>query len=241
MAELLHPKPGPVPKPKRQYVRRGATPEERLARQLAQKLAVAARREENAKARVERVRLRREASAAAQKALQKAIKEAERQPDPEDTPERQAQRQIDRMNKGKAKGKLVLPGRLRAGSIDAMDVALILSLKDKEATNKEIAAALNVGVDTVARVLVEFADTRLVAKKFLQSKAETIAHHAVTASEISSNGGKGETALELLDRLDVAPKRVEEAAGSKTLIIVGSADGKGLPRLPIISAEPIES
>ncbi len=210
---------------------------DRLARQLAKRQAVEARREEAAAARVERVKLRREASEAAQKALQKAIKKMEKQPDPDNTPEREAERKQARVAKGKRKGKPLLPGRVRSGSIDATDVALILTLKDKEATNKEIAQALNVGVDTVARVLIEFADTRVTAKAYLRSKAEDIAKHAVNASAMSSAVGKGETSLELLDRLDVAPKRVDDAGGPKTLIIVGSQDGKGLPKLPLLEAE----
>jgi hypothetical protein len=172
----------------------------------------------------------------AEHAMRRALKraEAEPPPDPEDTPERRAKRQADRRKAGREKGKVKLPGRQRGGAIDATDVALVLALRQKEATQAEIAKVMNIGVDTVARVLADFGDTRPLAKAYLQNKAEQITRDAVRASAVASQTGKGEVALELLDRLDVAPKRQEEQKGSKVVIVVGSADVKSLPALPIL-------
>lgn len=212
----------------------GRTAAEKLAELTAKRAAADARRADIEKARKERVRVAREASLAAQKALQRALRKAAKEPDPDDTAERKAARIEARRAAGKAKGKVVLPGRERQGSIDATDVALILALKEKEATNREIAQALNVGSDTVARVLSDFADTRPVAKAYLRSKADQLARDAVDASHIAAGGGKGDISLELLDRLDIAPKRVEETGGSKTVIVIGSnPSSAALPHLDV--------
>jgi hypothetical protein len=221
----------------RQFVKRGRTPEEKLAAQVAIRAAQDARRKANEEARRERVRLKREARLEVEKAVKKGMEKLAKEPDPENTPERQAKRKAERVAKGKAKGREILPGRERHGSIDATDVAIILALKEKEATNKEIAQALNIGPDTVARVLIEFTDSRAVAKAYLKSKADQIARDAVDASHIAAGSGKGEVSLELLDRLDVAPKRLEDTNSNKTLIIVGSANQSALPSFPSIETQ----
>lgn len=217
----------------------GRTPEEKLHDLQAVRAAADARRAEIEYARRERVRVAREASHEAQKALNRAIRKAAKQPDPDDTAERKAARIEARRAKGKAKGQVILPGRLRGGSLDATDIALILALKEKEATNKEIAQAINVGPDTVAHVLRDFADTRPLAKAYLKSKADQLAKDAVDASHIAAGVGKAEASLELLDRLDIAPKRQESVDTNRTLIIVGSANQTALPKFPIIDAKAL--
>ena len=214
----------------------GRTAAEKLADLTARRAAADARRAEIEVARKERVRVAREAAHEAEKALRRALRKASKAPDPDDTAERKAARIEARRATARAKGQVRLPGRERSGSINATDVALILALKEKEATNHEIAQALNIGRDTVGFVLADFADTRPVAKAYLRAKADQIAQHAVTASEVAAGMGKADASLELLDRLDVAPKRVEEPAGSKTVIVIGSSNASALPSLPSISA-----
>ena len=226
-------------RPRRKYVQVGRTPEQKLADLKAIREAADGRRRALDEARAERIKAARQAAKRAQKALNAEVLKASRAPDPDDTPDRKALRKAERQAKGKAKGMIKLPGRQRAGSIDAMDVALILALKEKEASNREIAKALNIGSDTVARVLVEFADTRSTAKAYLKNKAEQIAHDAVKASSIAADAGKAEASLELLDRLDVAPKRMETTDHNKTLIIVGSSNTNALPTFPSLPAFPL--
>jgi hypothetical protein len=223
----------PVDPPKeRKHYRYFQSPEEKLAKHRAIKEAAEARQKAREEERRQLLVEKRKTSKALKASLAAALKAKEREPDPDDSPERQAERQAARQSG--AKGQPVLPGRLRSGKLGAQDVALILALKEKEATNREIAKILNIGDDTVARAVAEFADTRPLAKAYLRKQAETIAGHAVQASQEAALKGDADPALELLDRLDVAPKRVEESDKSKVMIIVGGNSISALPQLPVL-------
>lgn len=214
------------------------TPEEYLASLKVMQDAVRTRRSIQAKERRARATANKHSAISVARAIRKAEKVLAA-PDPELTPERIAERKAERLARPKAPRQPRLPGRTRGGAIGPMDVALVLALRDKKATQVEIAKVLNINVLTVVKVLEDFHDTRPIAKAYLQKQANTIAEHAVNASLQASLKGNADPALELLDRLDVAPKRVEVLDSGKVMVIVGSSNHSALPSFPNLTALPL--
>ena len=129
-----------------------------------------------------------------------------------------------------------LPPR-RGARLSYADIALAVQLEAAGKQQKEIAAVLHCSQPHVARILQHFRDTRPVAKARLNHAAEHLATAAVTAASVAAAAGDAEPALELLDRIQVAPKTREAAAEApKIMIVVGQPTPDALP--PALSALP---
>src|SRR5262245_33750134 len=104
------------------------------------------------------------------------------------------------------------------------DIALAVQMSDTGKTQEEIAAFFKVTQSTISRILRGFTDTRELAKRRLKGAAVQLTESAIRASRVAAVEGNGEVALELLDRIDVAPKRQQaahEKGSARIMIVVG--------------------
>jgi transposase-like protein len=95
------------------------------------------------------------------------------------------------------------------------EVGLILKLSEAGKTQVEIAQTIGCNQSTVSHWLNEFADSRETAKHVLRSGAEKLAERIVKQADV-------EQALEVLDRLDVAPKKRDTHLGNAIQIVVNT-------------------
>jgi len=115
------------------------------------------------------------------------------------------------------------------------DEALILKLHDDGRPQTSIADMVGCSQSTVSLVLRTFADTRLEAKRVLANGARKLAERVVNDSDVDQ-------ALEVLDRLDVAPKRQQSASGGVNILIgmPGQAIGPDITLSPVPRTEIAE-
>ena len=111
------------------------------------------------------------------------------------------------------------------------EIALVVGMAGEGKKQVEIAAFFKVSQPTISSILKKFGDSRAAAKARLHAEADNIALHAVTASMQAASHGDGSVSLELLDRLDVAPKKRDPKGetGSKIMIVVGQSNPAALP------------
>lgn len=103
--------------------------------------------------------------------------------------------------------------------------ALILKLSADGKTQTEIAQLVGCNQSSVSRVLSRFLDTREVAKRILHNGAQALAERIVKDADVDQS-------LEVLDRLEVAPKR--EQGGNR----MGLQINIGMPGLAA-GADPL--
>lgn len=114
----------------------------------------------------------------------------------------------------------------------------ILDLYREGHTGRQIARLLNISESRVSQHLKKAKlDTRVEAGVRLQQDAELIAQQAVEAVKVAATKGDATAALELLDRLDVAPSKRRPAApdaGPRVVVVVGNPTPNPaiLPALP---------
>ena len=116
------------------------------------------------------------------------------------------------------------------------DVALILNLHDSGKTQAAIAQMFDISQGQVSKILNGFSDSREAAKRRLKASAMKLVRHAMKASARAAIKGDASPALELLDRLDVAPKRQAVAASGgtpKVMIVVGGSNPAALPTIDV--------
>ena len=94
------------------------------------------------------------------------------------------------------------------------EIALALKLRDEGLTQVEIGQRLNRDKSSICELLAQFVDTRPLATKFLQSRALRFAQKV-------SNDANVEESLEMLDRLEVVPKRQQVDTSSRLNIFIG--------------------
>lgn len=94
------------------------------------------------------------------------------------------------------------------------EVGALLNLHRAGKTQVEIAQVLGIDQSNVSRWLDKLIDTTEVAKHTLRNGAQKLAERVVKHANV-------EESLEVLDRLDVAPKRQIEGNGSKVNIVIG--------------------
>lgn len=120
--------------------------------------------------------------------------------------------------------------RGNAAKLTYTDMVLISELGDAEKSQEEIATLFKVDRSTISRVQAAMADTRPYAKRRLHAAAAELAEVAITASQIAGTTGDADPALELLDRLDVVPKRTQAPPqGPRVLVVVGQPGATALP------------
>jgi predicted transcriptional regulator len=96
-----------------------------------------------------------------------------------------------------------------------VELSALLKLHEAGKTQVEIAQALGCSQPTVSYWLNEFADTRTTAVNTLRAGAEKLAERIVKQADV-------EQALEVLDRLDVAPKKRDTHVGNAIQIVVNT-------------------
>jgi DNA-binding transcriptional regulator LsrR (DeoR family) len=101
---------------------------------------------------------------------------------------------------------------------------LILKLAEAGKTQMEIAAIAQVSQSTVSRTIDELTDTRVVAKAILHNRAKFLAERVIKNADVDQ-------ALEVLDRIDVAPKRRDEPSASQVMVIV--QQGSSIPGITL--------
>lgn len=100
------------------------------------------------------------------------------------------------------------------------DVALILKLRDDGHAQTAIADKVGCSQSTVSRCLQEFTSTIQLAKLKTHNRALELTEAALDGSVKAAKDGKPEAALEVLDRLDVAPKRRDEHHSTQVMVVV---------------------
>jgi DNA-binding XRE family transcriptional regulator len=123
----------------------------------------------------------------------------------------------------------------RNGKLTYQDIGLLVQLRQhKHLSQTELADIFGVTQSTISRLLLQFEDTRVVAKQRLHSEAAAIVDATVQATKVAALRGDANPGLELLDRLDIAVKKRQEApGGAKVMIMVGG--GGALPDLPTVT------
>lgn len=104
-----------------------------------------------------------------------------------------------------------------------VEIGLALKLSAEGHTQRQIADRLNVSQPAICQVLDKFTDTTELAKLRLKADAYSVAEGSVRGALIAAQKGQPEAALELLDRLDVAPKRQQGTGGTQIQINLGQS------------------
>lgn len=92
------------------------------------------------------------------------------------------------------------------------DQALILKLREDGRTQVEIAQLVGCHQSSVSRLLQDFSDTRLLARETLRRDAHRFAERVVESADVDQS-------LEVLDRLEVLPKRQSDSKGGVSVLI----------------------
>lgn len=118
------------------------------------------------------------------------------------------------------------------GRLSYDQIALIVSMNAAGEPTQAIADYFQIRRETLWKILQKFADTSAEAKARLKMSASRLADAAILAADRGAQRGDGSVALELLDRLDVAPKRMAAQAGTsgvQVIVVVGNGNPAALP------------
>jgi len=117
------------------------------------------------------------------------------------------------------------PGRpFKNTAFAQWEVMLALKLRKEGHTFQQIADRLERSPAGVHDVIHEWAPTEDLAKATLRRGALTLAERVVTMSGVDQ-------ALEVLDRLDVLPKRERDTGGNKVQVVIGLDTEQVAPRV----------
>ena len=95
------------------------------------------------------------------------------------------------------------------------EIGLALKLRDEGLTQVQIAQRLDRDKSSLCELLAQFVDTRPLATKYLQSRALSF------AQKVSHDANVDES-LEMLDRLEVVPRRqVDHSKANQVNIVIG--------------------
>lgn len=109
---------------------------------------------------------------------------------------------------------------------------LILKLSDEGKTQHQVAQMVGCSQATVSRTLAAFQDTRALAKSHLHNNAIRLAERVIKQANV-------EESLEVLDRLDVAPKK-ERGGNSHTGVqVIVNMPGQSSSKPPVIDLSPV--
>ena len=99
------------------------------------------------------------------------------------------------------------------------EVGVLLQLRNLGKTQTEIAQTLQCDVSAVSRWLAKLQDTSDIAKLKLKNGAERLAERVVKRANVTES-------LEVLDRLEVLPKREVSGNGKTNIAIIVGMPGK---------------
>ena len=95
------------------------------------------------------------------------------------------------------------------------EIGLALKLREEGLTQTEIGQRLDRDTSTICDLLANFVDTRPLATKYLQ-------HRAMSFARKVSQDANVEESLEMLDRLEVVPKRqIDSSQAGHVNIVIG--------------------
>ena len=116
----------------------------------------------------------------------------------------------------------------RKSRLNPLDIAYILKAAAEGHEQKTIADRLRCTQPSVSKVLRQYTPTDSLAKQFIRATALIVAKASVVAALKAARRGRGEECLEILDRLDVLPKRQVEDGRARVQIAV-MIPGQTLP------------
>jgi hypothetical protein len=112
------------------------------------------------------------------------------------------------------------------------EVASVVALHRAGKTQTEIALTLGCNTSTVSRWLNQLGDTTELAKQKLRAGSAELVDRVLKRADIDQS-------LEVLDRLDVAPKRERNASnGNQVNIVIGMPGAPAGPD-PMITVSPV--
>lgn len=121
-----------------------------------------------------------------------------------------------------------IPDRSR---LTRAEVGALLNLHKAGKTQVEIAQALGIDQSNVSRWLDKLVDTTELAKHTLRNSASTLAKRVVKNANV-------EESLEVLDRLEVLPKRQTEARAGGVNIVIGMPGQPAGPDPVVVDLSP---
>ena len=101
---------------------------------------------------------------------------------------------------------------------------MVLQQRAEGLSQDEIAQRLGFSQPSISHVIAQFTATDALAKLWVRGRSLKLTKAGVLATLKAARKGDAEPALEMMDRLDVLPKRVEDA-GAKVQIVIGAAAG----------------
>lgn len=121
-----------------------------------------------------------------------------------------------------------IPDRSR---LTRAEVAALLNLHRAGKTQVEIAQALGIDQSNVSRWLDKLIDTTEVAKHTARNAAQKLVERVIKHSNV-------EESLEVLDRIDVLPKRQIEGNRSQVNIVIGMPGQPAGPDPLLVALSP---
>lgn len=122
------------------------------------------------------------------------------------------------------------------------DIALILKLDDDERTQTFIAEQIGCSQSTVSDVLLQFIDTRDIAKRKARNAAAKVFDATLAGTLRSAKKGKPEAGYEFLDRIGVLEKRHPEAnKGGNVNIVFGNPGQPAGPEPVLIMQQDVHT
>ena len=106
------------------------------------------------------------------------------------------------------------PVRLRK-HLTYPEIGLAIKLRDEGLTQEQIAQRLDRDQTTISDVLLNFTDTRPIAQLKLRNSAVRFAERVIQRADVDQS-------LEMLDRLEVVPRRqVDHSKANQVNIVIG--------------------
>jgi DNA-binding MarR family transcriptional regulator len=125
-----------------------------------------------------------------------------------------------------------LTHQIKCMTTEQIHTVVVMSQEGK--TQEEIAQEMGVNQASISRILARFKDTRGMAKSRLNGTAYTMVKRLLQAAEKAAEKGDATAALEVLDRLDVMPKKqpapMSGKGETKVLVVVGAPPGSAASR-----------
>lgn len=105
--------------------------------------------------------------------------------------------------------------------------AIIIELFHESVSRHRIADILNREVSTVSRFLARYQSTTTASRMYFEANADRLAHRVVKNANVDQS-------LEVLDRLDVLPKkdRREDTSGPRFNVVIGMPGAAATPPIP---------
>ena len=112
------------------------------------------------------------------------------------------------------------------------EIQIALQLREKGLSLREIAVKLDRSIEGVRNIIAEWTPTRDLAKAILKKNAHKFAEKIVTQADVDQS-------MEVLDRLDVLPKKERDSGGNKVQVIIGLDLDKVTP-VGVIDVEKLD-